>query len=467
MPVKYSLSHVLFYVFLALLVWLPIPLGSNRPWAWSLLEFITFVLLLGCIAVFRHRPYLGLTHFRAPLLCWLLFLLIALLQITPLPSGVVNLISPHSVAASNLHITAFTYLSVDVGQSQIALLKSAAYFSLFICSLLLIDTEQRIKQTLLVMVVSGTFQALYGVLEILSDTPYSLVFNLPVAESASGSFVYKNHFANYLMLCLSAGMGLIVSSLQANVSQSARAWSRTILTLLLGNKALIRISLAIMVIGLVMSHSRMGNTAFFAALTLIGCIALALDKRRSRALSWLVVSMLVIDLLIVSAWFGLDKVQQRLSETSLAHESRDEVLLDSLPMVLDFPVFGGGGGSYYGLFPSFKVSDTQAFYDHAHNDYLQFLIEYGALGFLPLAIFVCYCFYHALLSLKNRHHPTLKGTAFAACMACFGMLIHMSVDFPLQAPANAAYFVVFLALALISQSLKIMKTSRLSGNKTH
>jgi putative inorganic carbon (hco3(-)) transporter len=455
--VKYSLSNVLFYVFLALLLWLPVPLGSNRPWAWSILEFVAFGLLLACMVAFRAKPYLGLQNFRPALLCWLAFLLIGMMQIIPLPNVLVGLLSPHSFTIPVQSPSVFTYLSVDIGQSQIALLKSMAYFSLFICSLLLIDTEQRIKQTLLVMMVSGTFQALYGVLEILSATPYSLVFNLPVADSASGSFVYKNHFANFLMLCLSAGMGLIVTSLQTNVSQSARDWSRTILTLLLGNKALIRICLAIMVIGLVMSHSRMGNSAFFAALTLIGCFALAVDKRRSRALTWLVVSMLVVDLLIVSAWFGLEKVQQRLSETSLAHESRDEVLLDSLPMVADFPLLGSGGGSYYGLFPSYKENATQAFYDHAHNDYLQFLIEYGALGFIPLVILVLYCFYQALSSLKNRHHPTVKGAAFAACMACLGMLIHMSVDFPLQAPANSVYFVVFLALALISQSLKIMK----------
>jgi len=31
----------LFYAFCILLVWLPLPLGSNRPWAWSIMDMTT------------------------------------------------------------------------------------------------------------------------------------------------------------------------------------------------------------------------------------------------------------------------------------------------------------------------------------------------------------------------------------------------------------------------------------------
>ena len=37
----------IFVCYLALLVWAPIPLGSNRPWGWALLEFWVFLLALG------------------------------------------------------------------------------------------------------------------------------------------------------------------------------------------------------------------------------------------------------------------------------------------------------------------------------------------------------------------------------------------------------------------------------------
>jgi putative inorganic carbon (HCO3(-)) transporter len=313
------------------------------------------------------------------------------------------------------------------------------------------------------MLIVGSLQGLYGILEILLDTKFSLIFSLPISEVATGSFVYKNHFANFIMLCLSAGTGLIIASINNNQSMSGRDWFRVIVSSLLGNKALVRICLAIMVIALVMSRSRMGNTALFAALTLVGIYALFADKQRSKGLSILVISMIIIDLLIVSSWFGLDKVQERLVETSLSQEGRDEVVIDASVIVADYPLMGSGGGSFYSVFPSYKKADVYSFYDQAHNDYLQALIEYGFISFSCLVAIVLLCFASALSVIKKRKNAMYKGAAFASLMAILGMLIHMSVDFPLQAPANASYFIVFLALALISK-VNVTKRSRSKTN---
>ena len=44
-PLEFSPDKALFWLLLVLLLWAPIPLGSNRVWAWSFLEVATFVLL--------------------------------------------------------------------------------------------------------------------------------------------------------------------------------------------------------------------------------------------------------------------------------------------------------------------------------------------------------------------------------------------------------------------------------------
>ena len=415
------------------------------------MEVAAFALMIGCIYLKKDSVFLGLVKYKIVIIVWSLFLLLALLQIIPLPVFVVDLLSPHA----NFHALnpqpPYSYLTTDIGQTKVSLIKSAAYFCLFLCSLILIDNEKRVRRVLTLMLIAGSLQGLYGILEILLDSKFSLIFSLPVSNSATGSFVYKNYYANFIMLCLSAGTGLIIASLNNNQSMSGRDWSRAIVTSLLGNKALVRICLAIMVIALVMSRSRMGNVAFFAALTLVGIYALFTDKKRSKGLSILVVSMIIIDLFIVSSWFGLDKVQDRLAETSLALEARDEVVIDAIEIVTDFPLIGTGGGSFYSVFPSYKKSDVYDFYDHAHNDYLQMLSEYGFVGFLCLIAVIGLCFYSALIVIKKRKNPIYKGAAFASLMAILGMLIHMTVDFPLQAPANAGYFVIFLALALVSR----------------
>ena len=444
-----------FYVLLGLLVWLPIPLGSNRPWAWGLMELVIFSLSLACAYIRRDQAWMGLRPYRLPLSLWLGFLVFATLQVVPLPASFVSFLSPVSYDNQlNYGVEQF-HLSLDVGQSQINLLKGFSYFCLLIVVLVLVNTEKRLRLLLLTVLASGALQALYGTLEILSGTQYSMVFSLPVSDVATGSFVYKNHFANFLLLCLSAGIGLMVATLQSNQGGSPRDIMRSILSTLLGSKALIRISLAIMVIALVMSRSRMGNTAFFAAMTLIGILALVIIKNRSRGLSILIISMFVIDVFIVSAWFGLDKVQERLEATNLSQEGRGDVFVDALPMVQDFPLFGSGGGSFYSSFPSYKMSNIHSFYDHTHNDYLQMAIEYGVPATLFLALLVIWCFTQSIRAMRKRRPSIFKGTAFACCMAMLGMAIHMTVDFPLQAPANACYFVVFLALSLSINQLKI------------
>jgi putative inorganic carbon (HCO3(-)) transporter len=446
---------MLFFSLLAILFWAPLPLGSNRPWAWSILQISIFLLMLGCIFLKKDVAFLGLQKFKTVISIWVVFLILATLQVVALPEFVINILSPKINFTADIP---YLYLSTDIGQSKVSLLKSVAYFCLFLCSLILIDNEKRVKKVLTLILIVGSLQGLYGILEILLGSKFSLIFNLPIAEIATGSFVYKNHFANFIMLCLSAGTGLIIASLNNNQSMSSRDWFRAIVTSLLGNKVLVRICLAIMVIALVMSRSRMGNAAFFAALTLVSIYALFVDKNRSKGLSILVISMIIIDLLIVSSWFGLDKVQDRLAATSLSKEARDEVVIDASVIIADYPIMGSGGGSFYSVFPSYKKADVFAFYDQAHNDYLQTLVEYGFVSFSCLVAIVLLCFFTAAVVIKKRNNAMYKGAAFASLMAIIGMLIHMSVDFPLQAPANASYFIVFLALALVSNANLSMRT---------
>jgi putative inorganic carbon (HCO3(-)) transporter len=413
--------------------------------------------MLGCVALKWRNDWLGLAKYKTSILIWLAFLFICLLQILPLPASLIELISPNRLS-NHLNLASpmpWYYLSTDLGQSQISFIKSLGYFCVFLSCLVLIDNEKHIRRLLLVLLLSGTFQAIYGVLEVLSGSGFSLVFDFPINGPATGSFVYKNHFANFLLLCLSAGIGLMVIDIEINKSQQSRDWRISLISTLLSSKTLVRLCLAIMVIALVMSRSRMGNVAFFSAIIGVSVFTLLLDRKKSKGLGILIVSMLIIDLFIVSQWFGLDKVQQRLAATSLSQEKRDEVVLDSLPIVKNHPIIGTGAGSYYSVFPGYKKSIINSFYDHAHNDYLQMLIEYGVLGFVFLGLLVLFSFIKAMTALKKNASPISKGTAFACLLAFLGMLIHISVDFPLQAPANAVYFVIFIALSMVSTNISV------------
>lgn len=449
----------LLFWLLALLLWLPLPLGSNRTWAWALMTLWASGTLLAWLHGYRLGRWTLPDYFHkcAPLLFGLLaFNGLLLMQIIPLPIEIVAILSPNAANAYGLlqPTPSWITLSIDATATQAHLLQSVGLSAIAGLTLLLIRNQQRLKLLAMCLVVAGLAQAVWGAFMVLSGIEYG--FLLPKTSyigNATGTFVNRNHFANYLTLCLACGTGLLLAELYSQKSHNWRERGRRIIKTMLGNKAKVRISLAIMVIALVLSHSRMGNTAFFFSLAGCGFLWLLLTKRMTRNAIFLLCSLIVIDLLIVGAWFGMDKVKERLEGTGFSHETRDEVIRDTLPIIGDYWLTGTGAGSFYGIFPSYRQSDIRGYYDHTHNDYLQLLVEHGVIGAGILIFIVISSLWQAIQAARTRRSNTYKGLAFAPIMATAALLMHSLTDFNLQIPANAATYIVLLAMAWLCRHL--------------
>ncbi len=59
--------------------------------------------------------------------------------------------------------------------------------------------------------------------------------------------------------------------------------------------------------------------------------------------------------------------------------------------------------------------------------------------------------WHAIAAMCLRRNRMMIGMGFTTFMGILAIMIHSSVDFNLQIPSNAAYFVVMMALALIAR----------------
>ncbi|KKD59385.1 polymerase [Grimontia sp. AD028] len=442
-----SIEKSSFYSLLALIIWLPIPLGSNRDWAWSIAEFwIAFQSILLIIAYRGNLPFEPLKHYKWLLSGLALFQLWVLFQTLPLPWEVLAVFSGKSAEIYQLVGAPEGFISLDSRMTLASLFKGIAYTMLVFNAIYLVNSSKRLKQVVLVIVVSGTLQAFYAAMVVLLDIEESLIFGYSEKGIATGSFVYKNHLANYLMMTLCMGIGLIVSQLHTSPSESRHMFVKRLMEGILSRKMYIRLCLVIMVIALVMTRSRMGNTAFFAATAIGGLLALVFYKNKPRALTILVGSVIAVDTIVVGALFGLEKVKQRLVETSLGAESRDQVVVWSLYIIRDFPFTGTGMASFYTVFPMYSKADI-GFYDHAHNDYIQFMVEAGIPATLLLGIVVLLAFARAFHTIRKRHSRTMKGIALGCIMSIIGMLIHISVDFNLQPMANALTFILILFIA--------------------
>ena len=258
---------------------------------------------------------------------WPLFLLGSvqlwtLLQTVPLPREWVAWLSP---SADALHLPAPSVpLSLDVAATRYLLLQGMACTMIFTLVTLMLQERDRISSLLWTVVASGAFQAAYGTMMTLSGLEYGFfVEKYTGLGLATGTFINRNHLAAYLVMALAAGIGLLISRLEtAESAATLRARLRSLLTLLLSSKLLLRLLLAVMVIGLVLTRSRMGNLSFFVALTVAGgVILLGTRQWQSGKLALLLASLLVVDLLIVGRWFGADEVAERLMQTSAATDS--------------------------------------------------------------------------------------------------------------------------------------------------
>ncbi len=458
-----SPDSVLFIGFLALLSWLPMPFASNHAWAWAIMEVWIFALTGVWLWKFlRSEVSLTPVFIKAR---WILILLTVwtmyiLLQITPLPYTWVAQLSPqatylHSLASPDLTLPKFITLSVDPHLTTVALLKSVSYVLLFGLTLLLINSRHRLRWLAYILVFSGLFQALYSSLMTLSGLEYGFFHHKTVgAGVATGTFVNRNHLAGYLEMCLAVGIGLLIAQLEDTSNTNWRGRLRSWLNWILSSKMRLRLYLVVMVIALVLTRSRMGNTAFFSSLLVAGLLGLVLSRYATRATMTLLASLIVIDLLIVGAWFGIDQVKQRLEQTSFATESRDEMDIYVLRSYWDdYFLTGSGLGSFYSVFPRYRGADIQGYYDHAHNDYLEIGAETGLIGFTLLGSTIILSLAMALVAQYRRHNALCRGMAFGAIMGIIAMLIHSTVDFNLQIPANAATFMIILALAWIVQFL--------------
>jgi putative inorganic carbon (HCO3(-)) transporter len=366
------------------------------------------------------------------------------LQLLSMPMDLLGWISPE---AAQWHVAAafpgkiyFAPLTLDRHATLDSACKSTAYAAFFLLTLVLLRDRNRIRFATYALILSGVLQALYGAFVNLQNP------SIPPA----GTFNNRNHYAAYLVMCLSMGIGVLMASLSGEKNHTWGQFLKRLVAWIITPKMGLRLLLVTMVIALVLTRSRMGNSAFFISLLVTGVIGLLLSKRATKSMIVLLVSLIAIDLAIVGTYFGTEKVVERISVTTAESEDRDEVGGYAINMWKDYPVFGAGLGSFPVVFPRYSREGTAASYTHAHNDYVEFGAETGAIGLAILGLIVLMSYAAALRAQYLRSDPVMRGVSFAAMMGILALMIHSTVDFNLQIPANALTFIQLLAFAWIA-----------------
>jgi O-antigen ligase len=178
---------------------------------------------------------------------------------------------------------------------------------------------------------------------------------------------------------------------------------------------------------------------------------MVLQQRVTRGAVVFFVSLLLIDIYIVGNFFGVDEVVQRLQDTSLEVEKRDEVAMDSFVMWKDHFWVGTGADTFFQAYvDGGYMSPDSLYYRHAHNDYLEIGTGFGFIGFVLLGTAVISSLWQALLAQRRRRSRVMQGLGFASVMGICSILIHSFADFNLHITANSLWFVLLLAFAWVA-----------------
>ena len=270
---------------------------------------------------------------------------------------------------------------------------------------------------------------------------------------ATGSFINRNHLAGCLEIGIAAGIGLMVMRLKAG-EEYGRGLLYETARWVLGPQMRTRLMLVVMVVGLILTRSRMGNTAVVVSLLVVGGIALTQARQTERSLRVLLISLLVIDLFVVGIWFGVDQVVDRVRETQVTDvlsASGGRMTVPGYALRAWYenaPLLGTGAGTFETVFPGVRDETIRNHFDHAHQDYAEFLVEYGVLGCLLLLAIIATGMRSIAAGMGRGRSQASRGVAFAAIMGLGSIAIHSTVDFNLHIPANAFWVSVLFGVAV-------------------
>ncbi|HTH80653.1 MAG TPA: O-antigen ligase family protein [Ramlibacter sp.] len=372
-------------------------------------------------------------------------LLIAFVQLTPIPAGWWEQLPGHaryaeSLRAIGIQAAHWRAISISPDATRASLLAGLPLAAMFLLGLLAGVHQMR---TMLRVVAAIAFaQVLLGLLQLSGGEHSPFYFGFMTYGSPIGSFGTRNEYANYLALALAAYVWLAYDAtrytlrLQAGSPLTSGRFDdrHALAAWVLGG--------LVIVVGILISHSRAG--AVFG----LGAALLALAAAGLRVFGWMRGWRFALPIAIVLVVGGIimvgpDAVVARLSGDQLGQSAgfRRELWRTTWHAALAFFPFGSGWGTYDIAYRPFQTPLIVGYANHAHMDPLEMFLEGGAVFLLLAGCFAWLAARRVLLLLRQAWwERTLDRESMMTALCGIGLagfLAHSMVDFPMRVPGNA------------------------------
>jgi O-antigen ligase/tetratricopeptide (TPR) repeat protein len=431
------------------------------PWAFGSVHPASMLLLnLGLAAtlalwsfdlVFSRRSAPG---FCPVLLCLCGAVLLGIAQLAPLHSATLRVVSPSTaVMRSELYPSELesidgavapapsSTISLDPGATKTAVAQFLGLILVFALTRFALASPAALRRLAIVCVVNGTLLSLFALAQRFSAPPELMYWCWPVQGSCYGPFVCRNHFPDYVNVCVFLGAGLLLD--RPACRQRVLSPGMRLAELLHDPAGLwLTFALAVMVTGVLFSYSRGGMMALAAA-SLCGMLLMRSSRFGAAFGIFALVGALAVGM---ASWFGADAIEQRLGSLveSAPDAGRSGVWLRTLPLIGRFPLFGAGLGVFYSVEPQTRQPGDPQLpnWEHAHNDYLEFLVEGGVVHFALLMLAVGCVYRSGFRSLEKLRRTPFASLGVGALCGCTAVLLHSAGDFGLHIPAVALLLAV-------------------------
>jgi O-antigen ligase len=321
----------------------------------------------------------------------------ALLQVFPLPTGVLNASNPHRLELLNQLDVGFVVGSVRLRGLSLDPRATIRGVILYVAFALLMlglarDLSARSALKLLwVITCIGGVLALTGIVQrsLAAGAIYG-VWTPPAAERPFGPFVNKNHFAGWMLMAIPLALGYfgaIVSRGAATVRPTVRDWFLWIASREANHAVQAVFAVVVMALALALTLSRSGMLSLALAVLFWGYAAV----RRERGILGrsAIIGGLACFLILVVVWAGADTIAARFAAPdTTAFSGRIPIWQGALSILEDFWLTGSGLNSYGRTARFYPTILPGHHLREAHNDYLQLAVEGGLLLGIPIAIAV-------------------------------------------------------------------------------
>lgn len=296
---------------------------------------------------------------------------------------------------------------------------------------------------LIIFAALATGSALLGVFQALAPAANAFRFSTLTSEGVpTGLLANRNHQAA-LLACAIPAIAAVVARLGVK-GRRATGW-----------RIAAGVAIALIVPMTVLTGSRAG--LFLLGLALLSTLAILPREwlgviRLGRERSWLVraaiVGAVVLAILLVGYLVMRTGSAERMSATTIGDDLRYQYWLPTLAMIWKYFPFGSGAGSFVEVFQIDEPSALlgPSYVNHVHNDWLELVLEGGAVaaGILLYAVAKYAVRLRAVLALPRAESVTAR----AALAILFILAVGSVFDYPLRVPALAALFALACAWSL-------------------